>query len=143
MRRGWWLLRGVMVALVALCGMPALALWNALSLPPEVRPPHPRSQLLATRAVEGAGGRVVRTYRVGANIRDVIEWYRDEGGGTSVRVPDSVAGHCSQNRITETARPAPLVLWRFVLTTDVSYCPTGEGVQVTTISYYRWKYVGP
>jgi hypothetical protein len=58
-------------------------------------------------------------------------------------VPRAIAGHCSQNRITEPAQIGSLALWRFVLTTEVSYCPTGEGVQVTTVSYYRWTYVGP
>ncbi len=110
-----------------------------LIAPPEARPPYPNSELLATYSDWSVRGlRVVRAYSAEGNIRDVIEWYRDEGGGASARVPDSVARRCSHNRITQPVLRLPLIGWRLSLTTDVHYCPDGENVRVTTNTYYRW-----
>ena len=143
MRRGWALGIGLIVFAI-FCGGLMLALGQALTSPPEVRLPYPGSELLTTHSEWNVRGlRTVRSYRVDSNIRAVIEWYRDEGGGASARVPASVAARCSQNRITTPGPDLPFSLWTISLTTDVRYCPEGESIRVTTDTYYRWQYVGP
>lgn len=142
--RRWWALGLGFLALGVLCGALTVSVGQTLLLPPEARPPYPNSELLEAYSDWSARGlHVVRTYRADGDIRAVIEWYRDEGGGASARVPDSVARRCSHNRITRPGLGLPLIGWRMSLTTDVHYCPEEESVQVTTDTYYRWQSAGP
>jgi hypothetical protein len=126
------------LALMAVCSAPLALLWQVWIAPPEVRPPYPRAQLLSTVSTWGSGSmRVIRNYHVDGSMRDVIDWYRGEGGGASARVSESLTRRCSQNRITAQRPRSVLARWTPVLTMDVRYCPAGDGVQVTTVSYYR------
>ncbi len=142
--RRWWALGVGVLALGVLCGVLSVSVGQMLLSPPEARPPYPNSELLEAYSEWNVRGlRTVRSYRVDSDIRAVIEWYRDEGGGASARVPASVAARCSQNRITKSGPDLPFSPLTISLTTDVLYCPEGESVRVTTDTYYRWQYVGP
>jgi len=144
MRRYWIAGAGLALA-AACCGLAALPFTLQILSPEEVRPPHPGFQGLSAHSAWTVSGRhTVREYRTTAEIREVIDWYRAEGGGATARVPPSAESRCDQDRLSTPRPDLPLArLWHFSRTTDVIYCPEGSSVRVTTDTYYRWELFGP
>ncbi len=143
MRRYW--IAGAAAVAVALCLALTLPLTLRILSPQELRPPYPGSEVLSEHSSWTASGRhTIREYRIAADLREVIDWYRAEGGGATARVPPSAEARCSQNRLATPRPDVPLArLWHVARTTDVVYCPEGNGVRIITDTYYRWELFGP
>jgi hypothetical protein len=138
-----WLVASLVSIFAILSLLACLPFGLAFALPADARSPHPSAQLVDSATHWDLRGlHTVRVYRIPVSIQAALEWYYNEGV-----VPKFARNnpnlHCASHRFN--APPPRLPFPFFVLSrySATTFCSQTGYTEVSTDTYYYWRYVEP